>query len=301
MRTGACLQRFSSIDAQAEQLTDFDQQYEQVGSGNFSGAFMAVDGDRVGVFVECTNRVLHQQGAGPEDRVSAVVLLESPTETMSNGTGFGIEDVLLVGPGGSYDAMVGPGVVPAVISVSLELTPALPLRRLAARQRGQVRLVSDAALSRQFRHAAAGVLNSWDAAKQSVEIPVEIVQGLMLDLLATPAAAGGSSCRSLKLFRHTKAIMADSLREQIPISEVASRAQTSRRSIENAFRESVGLSPSRFRKLLRLNNARRLLEQGSHSVTEAAMDSGVFHLGRFSAEYFALFEEQPSDTVRRSR
>ena len=148
----------------------------------------------MGVFVECTNRVLHQQGAGPEDRVSAVVLLESPAETMSNGTGFGIEEVLLVGPGGSYDAMVGPGVVPAVFSVSLELTPALPLRRLAARQRGQVRLVPDAALSKQFRHTAAGVLNSWDAAKQSVEIPVEIVQGLMLDLLATPAAAGGSSC-----------------------------------------------------------------------------------------------------------
>lgn len=301
MRTGACLQRFSSIDAQAEQLTGFDQQYEQVGSGNFSGAFMAVDGNRVGVFVERTNRVLHQQGAGPQDQVSAVVLLESPSETMSNGTGFGVEDVLLVGPGGSYDAMVGPGVMPAVFSVSLELTPALPLRRLATRHQGQVRLVPDVVLSKQFRHAAAGVLRSWDAATQSVEVPVEKVQGLMLDLLAAPAASGGSSCRSLDLFRRTKAIMVDSLREQMPISEVASRAGTSRRSVEQAFRESVGVSPNRFRKLLRLNNARRLLEQGSHSVTEAAMDSGLLHLGRFSAEYHGLFGEQPSDTARRSR
>ena len=301
MRTGACKQRFSSIDAQAEQLTDFDQQYEQVGSGNFSGAFMAVDGERVGVFVECTNRVLHQQGAGPLDRVSAVVLLESPTATTSNGTGFGVEDVLLVGPGGSYDAMVGSGVMPAVFSVSLDLTPALPLRRLAAHQRGQVRLIPDAALSRQFRHTAAGVLQSWDAATQTAEVPEEKVQGLMLDLLTTPAASGGSSCRSLELFRRTKAIMVDSLREQIPISEVASRACTSRRSVEQAFRESVGLSPNRFRKLLRLNNARRLLEQGSHSVTEAAVDSGLFHLGRFSFEYRDLFGEQPSGTARRSR
>ncbi len=301
MRTGACVQRFFCIDEQAEQLTGFDQHYEQVGSGNYSGAFMAVDGNRVGVFLEYTNRVLHQQGAGPQDQVSAVVLLESPKNTMTNGTEFGIGDVLLVGPGGSYEAMVGPGVVPAVFSVSLEMTPALPLRRLAVRHQGHVRLVSDVALSKRFRHTAAHVLRSWDAETQSAEVPVEKVQGLMLDLLASPSASGGSSCRSLDLFRRTKEIMVDSLREQIRISEVASRLNTSRRSVEHAFRESVGLSPNRFRRLLRLNNARRLLEQGSHSVTEAAMDSGLFHLGRFSAEYHGLFGEQPSETARRSR
>ncbi|MDE0066792.1 MAG: helix-turn-helix transcriptional regulator [Acidimicrobiaceae bacterium] len=95
--------------------------------------------------------------------------------------------------------------------------------------------------------------------------------------------------------------MADSLREQIPISEIASRAGVSRRSVENAFRTSVALSPNEFRKLLRLNKARRLLEQDNHSVTEAAMDSGMFHLGRFATEYRRLFGELPSDTARRSR
>ncbi|WP_420639028.1 helix-turn-helix domain-containing protein [Candidatus Poriferisocius sp.] len=301
MRTGACLQQYSSIDAQAEQLTGFDQHYEQVDSGAFSGAFMSVDGDRVGVFIERTNRALHQYGAGPDDQISAVVLLESPNGTMSNGAPFGVEDVLLVGPGGSYDAVVGQEAVPAVFSLSLALSPALPLQRLAARLQGKVRLVSDSALSHRFRSTAAGVLRSWDASQQSAEVPVEVVQGLMLDLLTTPAAAGGSSCRNLELFRRTKSIMVDSLREQIAISEVASRAGVSRRSIEQAFQDSVGLSPSRFRKLLRLNNARRLLEQGSHRVTEAAMDSGLFHLGRFSAEYFDLFGEPPSHTARRSR
>ena len=301
MRTGACLQRFACIDAQAEQLTGFDQHYEQVGAGNFSGAFMAVDGDRAGIFIERTNRVLHQQGAGPDDRVSAVVLLEAPGDTMSNGAGFGVEDVLLVGPGGSYDAMVGSGTVPAVFSVSMDLSPALPLRRLAARHRGQVRVVADEALSTGFRRTAAAVLRSWDASTQSVDVPVEMVQWLTLDLLAAQAAPGGSSCRSIDLFRRTKAIMADCLHDQLSMSELAARAGASRRSVEQAFNQSVSLGPGRFRKLLRLNNARRLLEQGSHTVTEAATDSGIFHLGRFSAAYFELFGELPSDTARRSR
>jgi len=300
MRTSACLQRFFCIDEQAEQLTGFDQHYQQIGSGNYSGAFMAVDGNRVGVFLECTNRVLHQQGAGPADRVSAVVLLESPSDAMANGTEFGVGDVLLVGPGGSYEAIVGPGAVPAVFSVSLELTPVLPLRRLAARHHGQVRRVADAALSKRFRRSAADVLRSWEAETQSADVPVERVQGLMLDLLAAPSAPDGSSSRSLNLFRRTKAAMVDSLSEQTTIAELASRLSTSRRSVEHAFRESVGLSPNRFRRLLRLNNARRLLERGGHSVTEAAMDSGLLHLGRFSAEYRSLFGEQPSDTARRS-
>ncbi|MCY4493418.1 MAG: helix-turn-helix transcriptional regulator [Acidimicrobiaceae bacterium] len=94
--------------------------------------------------------------------------------------------------------------------------------------------------------------------------------------------------------------MVDSLSEQTTIAELASRLNTSRRSVEHAFRESVGVSPNRFRRLLRLNNARRLLVRGGHSVTEAAMDSGLLHLGRFSAEYRSLFGEQPSDTARRS-
>lgn len=305
MRTGACLQRYTSIDEQAEQLTGFDQHYEQVSSGDYSGAFMAVDGNRVGAFLENTNQVLHQQGAGPQDQVSAVVLcrgaLGATSDTTANGARFGIGNVLLVGPGGSYDAIVGPGVVPAVFSVSLEQAAALPLRRLAARRAGQVRLVSDPVLSERFRHTAAGVLRSWDVATQSAEVPVEKVQGLVLDLLAAPTASEGSSCPSLAVFRRTKAIMVDTLREQIPISELASRLGISRRSVERAFRESVGLSPNQFRRLLRLNNARRLLKQGSHSVTEAAMESGLFHLGRFSAEYQGLFGEQPSETARRSR
>lgn len=299
MQTAACIQRFASIDAQAEQLTGFDQHYEQVGAGNFAGAFMAVDGDRAGVFIEGMNRMLHQQGAGPDDQVSAVVLFQAPSETVSNGVVFGSEDVLLVGPGGSYDAVVGAGVMPVVFSISFDLTPILPLRRLAARQRGRVRLITDPALSERFRHAATRVLRSWDAEKQTVDVPAEVIQWLMLDLLTTPAA--GSSARSLELFRRAKTIITDSLSEQIPISEIASRAGVSRRSIEETFRAHMMLSPNQFRKLLRLNNARRLLERGDHSVTEAAMNSGMFHLGRFSAEYRDLFGELPSDAARRSR
>lgn len=301
MRVAATFQRYKSIDDQAEQLTGFDQSYQQLDCGSYNGAFLACDGDEVGFFVERTNRRLGQQGAGPDGVVSAVVLLSAPGPTLSNGTTFTMDDVLLVGPGGAYEAVVGAGVEPAVLSVTLESAAALPLRRLSNQQAGRVRRVADPGLSRRFRAVAAGVLRSWDASEQSISVPRSVVQALMLELLTAPSAAEGSSHGSILLYRAARDVMLDALPEPLSMPEIASRVGTSRRTLEQAFDNCAAVSPARFLKLLRLNNARRLIESGRHSVSHAATSSGLHHLGRFSNDYHELFGELPSRTALRAK
>lgn len=301
MRAAATFQRYTNIDHQAEQLTGFDQAYQQLDCGSYDGAFLACDGDEVGIFVERTNRRLGQQGAGPSGVLSAVVLLTDPGHTLSNGSPFTMDDVLLVGPGGAYEAVVDAGVEPAVFSLSLETAAALPLRRLSNQQSGRVRRVADPELSRKFRAVAANVLRSWDAASRSIAVPRSVVYGLMLELLTAPSAAQGSSHSSIQLYRAARDVMLGALGEPLSMPEVASRVGTSRRTLEQAFDTCVSVSPARFHKLLRLNNARRLLESGRHSVSRAATSSGLHHLGRFSGDYHDLFGELPSDTATRAK
>ncbi len=301
MRVAATFQRYRSIDDQAEQLTGFDQSYQQLDCGSYNGAFLACDGDEVGFFVERTNRRLGQQGAGPDGVVSAVVLLSAPGPTLSNGTTFTMDDVLLVGPGGAYEAVVGSGAEPAVLSVTLESAAALPLRRLSNQQTGRVRRVADPELSRRFRAVAAGVLRSWDASEQSISVPRSVVQALMLELLTAPSAAEGSSHGSIRLYRAARDVMLDALPGPLSMPEVAARVGTSRRTLEQAFDNCAAVSPARFLKLLRLNNARRLIEGGRHSVSHAATSSGLYHLGRFSSDYHELFGELPSRTALRAK
>ena len=300
MRAAAVFQRFRNIDHQAEQLTGFDQAYQQLEGGAYDGAFLACDSAETGFFVERTNCRLGQQGAGPTDTISAVVLLSDPGHTVSNGSPFTMDDVLLVGPGGAYEAVVDAGAEPAVFSVSLESAPALPLRRLSRQQAGRVRRIADPELSRKFRAVAANVLRSWDADSGSIAVPRAVVQALMLELLTAPCAARGSSHRSIQLYREARDVMLASLAEPLSMPEVASRVGTSRRTLEQAFDTCVSVSPARFQKLLRLNNARRLLESGQHSVSRAASSSGLHHLGRFSGDYHDLFGELPSETAQRA-
>ena len=148
---------------------------------------------------------------------------------------------------------------------------------------------------------AAGVLRSWDASGQSISVPRSVVQALMLELLTAPSAAEGSSHGSILLYRAARDVMLDALAESLSMPEIAARVGTSRRTLEQAFDNCAAVSPARFLKLLRLNNARRLIESGRHSVSHAATSSGLQHLGRFSSDYHELFGELPSRTALRAK
>ena len=76
----------------------------------------------------------------------------------------------------------------------------------------------------------------------------------------------------------------------------------SQRTLEYAFQERLGTSPMEFIRRLRLHAVRRALlaaERGGATVTEIAMTFGFYQLGRFAAEYRAIFGELPSATLTR--
>jgi AraC family ethanolamine operon transcriptional activator len=76
-----------------------------------------------------------------------------------------------------------------------------------------------------------------------------------------------------------------------------------RKSIRNDFfKDLIGVNPVVFLRHQRLHGVRRKLlaaEPDGATVKMAALESGFRHLGRFAAEYRALFGESPRETLGR--
>jgi AraC family ethanolamine operon transcriptional activator len=84
------------------------------------------------------------------------------------------------------------------------------------------------------------------------------------------------------------------------MSELCRAVRVSRRVLEYAFRDVVGISPKQYIVALRLGRARRDIVAGGTlaSISDIAGRWGFFHLGRFSGLYKRFFGELPTATRR---
>lgn len=87
------------------------------------------------------------------------------------------------------------------------------------------------------------------------------------------------------------------------VAELAGAAGVSARTLQDAFRRDLGITPLEQLRRTRLERARHDLlaaDPGGGSVTEIAARWGFFHTGRFSQAYRAAYAELPSETLRHS-
>ncbi|MCU0117698.1 helix-turn-helix domain-containing protein [Pseudomonas sp. B2M1-30] len=96
---------------------------------------------------------------------------------------------------------------------------------------------------------------------------------------------------------------ADAPEETLNLLELARVAGVPLRQLQHAFKAYTGMTPSHWLRLRRLNSAHRELlrrKPTETTVAEVAMHWSFWHLGRFSSSYRALFNELPSETLKRS-
>lgn len=90
----------------------------------------------------------------------------------------------------------------------------------------------------------------------------------------------------------------------LTIPDLCTAARVSQRTLEHAFRETYGLGPLAFLRRWRLHRVRRELlfaPTAGVTVSDVARGLGFWHLGRFATEYQRLFDERPSETLRRAK
>ena len=93
------------------------------------------------------------------------------------------------------------------------------------------------------------------------------------------------------------------LPETLRVTDLARETGVSARTLYRAFARHRGAPPITSLRRSRLEGVRRRLRAAApgDTVTEAALDWGFSHLGRFAQHYARCFGERPSETLRRAR
>jgi len=86
----------------------------------------------------------------------------------------------------------------------------------------------------------------------------------------------------------------------VTVADLCTAACVTERTLQYAFRESLGSSPLEFLHLRRFHAARRELLAANYQTTmvnEIAQRNGFYDMGRFAVRYKARFGQSPSDTL----
>lgn len=100
------------------------------------------------------------------------------------------------------------------------------------------------------------------------------------------------------------AYIADHAHRRINVSDVASKAFVTPRTLQYLFRRHLNTTPSSYLRDIRLRKARHELMTGdraSTTVSAAATRWGFGHTGRFAVLYRELYGESPHETLWRRR
>ena len=99
--------------------------------------------------------------------------------------------------------------------------------------------------------------------------------------------------------RRVEEYIAANWNRPITVEALAAAAGASARSIFKAFRDSRSCSPMAFVKSVRLQHARRILQQpdSATTVVSTAFACGFLNPGHFARDYRLAFGELPSETL----
>ncbi len=113
----------------------------------------------------------------------------------------------------------------------------------------------------------------------------------------------GSHLRSAaELVRKVDHFLIEAGSRPVHTSELTAEFDVSKRTLNRAFEEVLGISPMQFSRRKRLGDVHNalLLATPGTTIEATAMKHGFLHAGRFAREYKLLFDELPSETLRRS-
>ncbi len=127
----------------------------------------------------------------------------------------------------------------------------------------------------------------------------DMVSGVLLANLSHNAADGAPVPGAAPLprtIRRAEDYMRAHAHEPITLADLAQAAGCGERALHDGFRKFRGKTPMMALRDIRLDGARRDLEQDNDSVTQIALKWGFSNLGRFAQAYARRFGEKPSET-----
>ena len=312
----ALTKSYSDVDQLREDARGWAVQYDQVGLGSFSGTLQLYQNDSVQFSRVKWNRSIHFRGDVPKGTVGFGFPL-TPQPDAARYASIKVDDdhLLLQRSGGEINYMT-----PPTRDGLLVIVPEIAAREtLGTIMDGGEGLVGGLRESKKLNHPDAErlrylglitshLLQSFDEGRVSAEAIDKVCLSLQETCLRIFASNTAQKDGVRKRFKATDVVSRaeDFARnanwDYVSVLDVCRAIDVSERTLHYAFNSALGLSPSRWLRLKRLNAARRKLVNGSPSsirVRDIALEFGFVHMGNFSLTYKRQFGEMPSETLKR--
>jgi AraC family transcriptional regulator, ethanolamine operon transcriptional activator len=104
--------------------------------------------------------------------------------------------------------------------------------------------------------------------------------------------------RRQDVVRRVRELVTEQPQDFLGVERLCEVLHITRRTLQNCFQDSLGISPASYLRLVRLNAVRRELRNADagQTIGDVAARWGFWHMGHFSQDYKALFGETPSTT-----
>lgn len=295
-------------DEHASNLTDWQQQYDQVSAGGYYGSILEIQLDEAQVFTEHNSHALHQTCNVWADSIWLGIPVNPNSESKINGLSIDDEH-LMCRPGDCSFELVTPEdfdifgiVIKQQTLMNAAETQGIELNWQDLIQHGRLALPKTTLDS--TRYVLARML------KQNANLPPSRVQQdlvimAMLELLQKEShneSIPASFQRRKNIVDTVKAFLQQHHDEPVTITQLCDIANVSRRTLQYSFETVLGISPLQYLRVSRLNGVRRRLLQShqQESVADIAAQWGFWHLSQFAKDYKQLFGELPSHTLKKS-
>ncbi|RZS46870.1 helix-turn-helix domain-containing protein [Sphaerotilus mobilis] len=314
---GVRVARTGDVDEQAALLDGWNQGYAQLSAGRFDGQIEEAWLDGVHLFVESTSRRLMQRGALAPDRVAIGLPLQrgqGPAVFCGVSDWGQGEAARYCGFSGSegFEFYTPEGLAMAGLELSRDELLALAtddererIERVAARAGLHLAAPGSVAGLRDFMQGAFGMLRTQPGLLDQAALRGQLRQSALSNALealvhGADEADEPAPQRAWQLVEGARALVQQEAESPLTVAQLCLTLGVSRRTLQSAFQQVLGMAPAAFLRAVRLAGARRAL-RGAATVTEAAAQWGFWHFSHFAQDFRRMYGELPSQAWRRMR
>jgi AraC family ethanolamine operon transcriptional activator len=310
---GFHIKRTQDVDIQASNLASWEQHYEQTSPGTFRGEVRELTDQGLQVFEEAANCATSQRCCPRQGGIwIGLAVTESHHGLRFMGRPSHGLQLMLAGGEQPFDLQVPAhhglyGVVLGEAQLASHVQ-ALHQQPWPASRSGAPRVHAIGPLQ---RYRLTGLVREvlrclqeqpkalhHEASRRSLR---EAVLTTLCDVVLPQTLSEAVSPRQLRrqeLVHRVRELAFAHPEQPLSVKESRARMHMTRRTLQNSFQESLGISPATYLRTVRLNAVRRALGEGDAlaTIADIAARSGFWHMGHFSHDYKALFGETPSQT-----
>lgn len=302
-------------DCLARSISGWSQKYEQLKAGRFQGSLSELCMGSARIFLEKTSHALRQECNVPADYVWFGLPFSESRSVRINGVAVQPGRIAMQRGGREFE-LVTPDELDfwgIVVKEDLLVAYARQFEREAWLESildNPVLGVNEAKKHVMQRICSEILLQPHQAEQYSLAAPIrqslsdETLSALFsLFSAAEPLSVDRSSGHQRqRLIDRVDDYVRTNSDRLVTVSELCTVLNTSRRALQIAFQDVLGVSPHAYIRAVSLNAVRRQLNNPDSpygSVQDAAAAYGFWHMSQFALDYRQMFGERPSDTIKR--